>query len=79
MTEITFPPEHIYIFERDVIEFPARADGRTIVCRITLEEMLREFHRGSLGTLEDDFQSLRPQIEQRARKLILDKDAEDDL
>jgi hypothetical protein len=75
MEEIVFPQRHTVLFERDMIEFPAVVDGRTIMCRITLEEMIREFERGSPETFEDDFLNLRPQIEERARERIRSKGA----
>jgi Protein of unknown function (DUF1488) len=73
MEEIVFPKKHTYLFDRDVIEFPCVVDGKTIVCRITLEEMLREFARGNPATFEDDFRDLRPQIEERAKRRVMAK------
>jgi hypothetical protein len=49
-------------------------DGKAITCRITLEEMMREYMRGTTpASFEDHFQMLRPEIEERARKQILAK------
>jgi hypothetical protein len=74
MSEIVFPLNHTCLFDRDIIEFPAIVDGKTIGCRITLEEMIREFMRNtSPGTFEEHFLLLRPEIEERAKKQILAK------
>jgi hypothetical protein len=74
MSEISFPPTEAHLFESDIIEFPAIVDGKTIKCRITLEEIIREFKRGtSPKTLEEHFRMLRPQIEERAKRQILEK------
>lgn len=77
MNEIVFPQHHTFLFDRDVIEFPAVVDGNTVKCRITLEEVIREFMRGtSPQTFEEHFRMLRPEIEERAKKQILAKRAE---
>ena len=77
--EITFPDKHKYVFDREVIEFSAVVDGKTVVpCRITLEEMSREFGCGKPGTFEDDFRRLRPQIEERAKQEIQSKLTDDE-
>ena len=78
MSEITFPQRHAKSPDgADIIEFPAVVDGETISCRITLEELNREFlNRTSPKTFEEHFLMLRPQVEERARRLILAKRGE---
>jgi hypothetical protein len=77
MSEITFPSNQSCLFDRDVIEFPAIVDGKIIKCRITLEELIREWPCGaSPKTFERHFLTLRPQIEERAKQQILAKGAE---
>ncbi len=77
MSELTFPSNHSYLFDRDVIEFPAIVDGKTIKCRITLEELIREWPCGANPkTFEQHFLRLRPQIEERAKQEILAKGTE---
>ena len=57
MSEIVFPATHRLIDETDIIEFPARVDGKVVTCRITLEEMGRDFMRGTNpATFEEAFQ-----------------------
>ena len=76
MSDIVFPSTHI-LLGNDIIEFPAIVDGKAVKCRITLEEMGREFMRGtSPKTFEEHFRMLRPEIEERAKKLILEKGTE---
>ena len=51
--------------------------GKVILCQITLEELIREFRRGTTpATFEEHFQMLRTEIEERAKKLILEKRAD---
>jgi len=77
MSEIVFPPRHTCLDGKDVIEFPSVVDGRTIPCRITPEEMVREFRRGTTPkTFEEHFRMLRPEGEERATKQILAKETE---
>ena len=76
MGEIIFPDKHKVLSGPDTIEFPAVVDGKTIKCRITLEEMIRDFARGRLDTFEDEFLRLRPQIEERAKQRIQAKRAD---
>jgi Protein of unknown function (DUF1488) len=77
MSEVSFPSTHKHLFERAMIEFPAVVDGKAITCRITLEEMIREFKRGTTpASFEEHFRMLRPEIEERARKEILAKGKE---
>jgi hypothetical protein len=74
MSEIVFRDGHRYLFQIDTIEFWAHADGREICCKITLEEMMRDF-AGAVDsqTLEDEFVRHRPQIEERARRIIRER------
>jgi hypothetical protein len=70
MREIVFPQKQ-KVLDTDIIEFPASVGGKLVTCRITVEEMLREFQRGTNpATFEEHFLALRPQIEERARRLI---------
>jgi hypothetical protein len=79
MSEISFPPTHNHLLETDIIEFPAVVDGKAITCRITLEELSREFMRGTTpASFEEHFEMLRPEIEERARKRILAKGKKSD-
>ena len=73
--QITFPQNHSRVFEADVIEFPAVVDGTPTSCRITIEEMAREFPVRDLnpGTFESEFLRLRPSIEEQARERIVNK------
>jgi hypothetical protein len=73
MTEITFPNEVQPTFEREVIRFTAVVDGKEWPCQLTLDEMMREFGCGNPGTFEHSFRKLRPQIEERAKKRILEQ------
>ncbi len=78
MPEITFPHMQNVPFEVDVVTFPAIVDGKKIVCRITQEEIEREFNSGMViqpGQLEAAFLRFRSQIEDRAKQQILDKAA----
>jgi hypothetical protein len=73
--QIEFPQKHKLVFEIDVIEFPALVDGKPTTCRITIEEMQREFDVRGLnpGTFESEFLRLRPEIENQARERIVNK------
>ena len=73
--QIAFPQNHKLVFDRDVIEFPAVVDGKPTTCRITMEELGREFSPSGLNpaTFETEFLRLRPEIEARAREWIVNK------
>lgn len=77
MAHIEFPKTHTLVSERDLIEFPAIVDGETITCRITLEEMQRQFARGNPETFEDEFLHLRPHIEEEATATIQQRTSSD--
>ena len=73
---ITFPDRHE--LRSEVIEFPAIVDGsRMVVCKITIEEMGREFCHSTPRTFESDFRQYRSRIEDRAARMIREKDAMD--
>lgn len=79
MKEIIFPDQHEYLLERDMIEFPAVVGGNTIACRITLEEIAREFGvHVRPDTFEERFRQFRPQIEERAKDQIRTKQTDDE-
>ena len=71
--QITFPQNHSRVFEADVIEFPAVVDGTPTSCRITIEEMGREFPVRDLNpeTFESEFLRLRSEIERRAQEHLV--------
>src|SRR5438874_3878118 len=73
--QITFPQNHKLVFETDVIEFPAIVDGKRTTCRITIEELGREFPVSDLnpGTFESEFLRLRAEIEKQAQERIVNK------
>jgi uncharacterized protein DUF1488 len=73
--QITFPQNHSRVFETDVIEFPAIVDGKPTSCRITIEELGREFPVQDLNpaTFESEFLRLRSEVEKQARERIVNK------
>ena len=73
--QITFPQNHSRVSEADVIEFPAVVDGTRTSCRITIEELGRDFPARDLNpaTFESEFLRLRPEIEAQARERIVNK------
>lgn len=74
MSEIVFPARHVHRADREMIEFPAIVDGKTVVCQITLTEMSYELSpEVSPKTFETEFLRLRPTIEERAKKQILQR------
>jgi hypothetical protein len=58
-----------------MIEFHAVVDDKAIIpCHITLEQIMREFMRGTTpNSYKEHFLMLRPEIEEQARKRILAK------
>jgi len=72
MVDITFPLNHNLLRNSDRIEFEAIVNGKAIPCRITVEELIREYHcRASPSNFEERFLELRPQIQERARQDII--------
>jgi Protein of unknown function (DUF1488) len=71
--EISFPQNHSRVFEADVIEFPAVVDGERTSCRITIEELERDFSVRDLNTetFESEFLRLRSEIERHARDRLI--------
>jgi len=75
MCDVRFLSTYQYLHEKEMIEFHAVIDDKEVIpCHITLEEMMREFMRGTTPTsFKEHFEMLRPEIEERARKQILAK------
>ena len=76
MKKIVFPDEHKKVPGIDRIDFPAIVDGKTIMCRIALEEIASEFGRCTPLTFEDDFRRWRPQIEELMKEKIQRKESD---
>ena len=77
MSEIAFTKEHVVASDADIIFFWASRDGKKIKCKISMEELGREFLSGRVvppDQFEEEFLRLRPQIEARAKEMILGKE-----
>lgn len=77
MSEIVFSQRYVYRPDKEIIEFPAIVDGKTVVNQITMAEMSYELSPDvNAKTFEEEFLRLRPTIDERAKKQILAKQAE---
>jgi hypothetical protein len=77
--EVTFPPHHRWIFDRDTMTFPAVIAGRQITCSIPMETLMSSY--GLRGPSEEEaeaaFVANRAAIEVRVREVIEQVGADD--
>ena len=72
MAEVKFLNTYKDVFNPEAVEFYAIVDGKQVPCRITPDEIDREFHCHDSNYVAD-FLALRPQIEERAKRMLLEK------